>query len=175
MQQTLVLDQGYQPHRVVSWQRAVIMVFDRKVEVVEEYEELIRSISISLKMPAVVRLLKRVRRPERRVRFSRMNVATRDDFTCQYCRKRLPLARLTYDHVLPRSQGGKTHWQNIVMACHPCNERKANRTPLQAGMHLGANPLEPKWLPAVTMRLNLEDVPSAWASWLYWNVTLDEG
>lgn len=175
MQQTLVLDQGYQPHRVVTWQRAVIMLFDGKAEVLEEYDDLIRSISITLKMPAVVRLLGRVRRPQRRVRFSRLNVATRDRFTCQYCQKRLPLSRLTYDHVVPRSQGGLTRWTNIVMACHPCNQRKANKTPAQAGMHLRAAPEQPNWLPAITLRLNVGDVPSAWASWLYWNVSLEEG
>ena len=175
MQQTLVLDQGYQPHRVVSWQRAVLMLFDGKVEVVEEYDDVIRSISISLRMPAVVRLLARVRKPQRRVRFSRMNVATRDDFTCQYCIKRLPVSRLTYDHVVPRSQGGTTSWTNIVMACHPCNEKKGGRTPQQAGMRLSRAPTQPTWLPQITLRLSIDDVPSAWASWLYWNTTLEEG
>jgi 5-methylcytosine-specific restriction endonuclease McrA len=175
MQQTLVLDQGYQPHRVVSWQRAVLMLFDGKVEVVEEYDDLIRSISITLKMPAVVRLLSRVRQPRRRVRFSRMNVATRDGFRCQYCAQKLPLSRLTYDHVIPRSLGGLTSWTNIVMACYPCNGKKANRTPAQARMELRARPVQPSWLPEVTLRLSIDDVPSAWASWLYWNATLEEG
>lgn len=175
MQQTLVLDQGYQPHRVVSWQRAVLLLFDGKVEVVEEYDDLIRSISITLKMPAVVRLLGQVRRPRRRVRFSRMNVATRDGFRCQYCASKLPLSRLTYDHVTPRSQGGLTCWSNIVMACYPCNGKKADRTPAQARMKLRAPPVQPDWLPAITLRLSAHDVPSAWASWLYWNATLEQG
>ncbi|MCZ2109143.1 MAG: hypothetical protein LC118_06205 [Dehalococcoidia bacterium] len=82
---TLVLDQGYQPHRIVSWQRAVHMIFDGKVEVVSEYDDEIRSISITIKMPAVVRLLSRVRGRKQMVKFSRINVATRDGFTCQYC------------------------------------------------------------------------------------------
>src|SRR5690348_9198108 len=112
---TLVLDQGYQPHRVVSWQRAVLMLFDGKVEVVEEYDDDIRSVTITIKMPSVVRLVRAVRRKVV-VKLSRMNVALRDDFRCQYCATKLPLSKLTYDHVLPRSQGGTTCWENIVMA-----------------------------------------------------------
>lgn len=171
---TLVLDQGYQPHRVVSWQRAVTMLFDGKVEVVEEYSEDVRSVTLTIKMPAVVRLLRAVR-GNRGVKFSRMNVATRDGFRCQYCRRQLPLSRLTYDHVLPRCQGGKTRWDNIVMACRPCNGRKAHRTPEQARMPLLKQPVRPKWLPIVAFRIDPSfTVPDLWANWLYWHGTLDE-
>lgn len=172
MHQTLVLDQGYQPHRVVSWQRAVVLVFGGKVEVVETYDAEVRSPSVAVKVPAVVRLKGRSRRPTRRIRFSRMNVALRDDFTCQYCRARLPLGKLTFDHVVPRSQGGATSWQNIVMACAPCNARKAGRTPAQAGMDLRAVPEQPRFLPTVVPRLDARNVPAAWASWLYWTSPL---
>lgn len=172
---TLVLDQGYQPHRIVSWQRAVHMLFDGKVELVETYDDDIRSVSITIKMPAVVRLLARVRGKRRAVKFSRINVATRDEFRCQYCAVRLPLSKLTYDHVVPRAQGGRTVWENIVMACYRCNERKANRTPAQADMTLRKAPVKPAYLPVITMRFTPTDVPSAWASWLYWNGALEEG
>jgi 5-methylcytosine-specific restriction endonuclease McrA len=172
---TLVLDQGYQPHRVVSWQRAVHMLFDGKVEVVSTYDDDIRSVSITIKMPAVVRLLSRVRGKRHAVKFSRINVATRDEMRCQYCSVRLPLSKLTYDHVVPRAQGGRTVWENIVMACYPCNESKANRTPAQAGMTLRKAPVKPAYLPVVSLRFSLQDVPSAWASWLYWNGALEEG
>lgn len=172
---TLVLDQGYQPHRIVSWQRAVTMLFDGKVEVVEEYDDDIRSVSITIKVPAVVRLLHRVRGKKQAVKFSRINVATRDNFTCQYCGERLPLGKLTYDHVIPRSQGGRTTWENIVMACYKCNERKGNRTPEKANMKLRKQPVKPAYLPVITMRFDMSDIPSAWASWIYWNGTLDEG
>ena len=171
---TLVLDRGYQPHRIISWQRAVLMLFDGKVEVVEEYEEDIRSVSISIKMPAVVRLLRAVQ-SQRGVKFSRMNVATRDDFRCQYCERRLPLSKLTYDHVVPRSQGGRTHWENIVMACQTCNRVKAGRTPEQAGMRLLKEPRRPKWLPLIAFRVDPAcSVPEAWANWLYWHGRLEE-
>src|SRR5690606_15207836 len=107
-----------------------------KVEVVEEYDEDIRSVSITIKMPAVVRMLRAIRGRKRAIKFSRINVATRDDFRCQYCSLKLPLRHLTYDHVVPRSQGGRTTWENIVMACRDCNSRKSGRTPKQAGMTL---------------------------------------
>ena len=133
---TLVLDQGYQPHRIISWQRAVCMIFDGKVEVVEEYDEDVRSVTITIKMPAVVRLLRTVVGRKRAIKFSSINVAMRDDFKCQYCGARHRLCGLTYDHVVPKSQGGKTNWENIVMACYACNEKKGNCTPKQAGLRL---------------------------------------
>lgn len=171
---TLVLDQGYQPHRVVSWQRAVVMLFDGKVEVVEEYDEDIRSVTFTIKMPAVVRLLRAVR-GRRGVKFSRMNVAARDGFRCQYCETAFPLCKLTYDHVVPRAQGGKTRWENIVMACYICNGRKGHRTPEQAGMRLRKTPARPNWLPVVAFRIEpASNIPEAWTNWVYWHGALEE-
>lgn len=173
---TLVLDQGYQPHRIISWQRAVTLLFAGKVEVVEEYDEDIRSVTITIKMPAVVRLLRAVRGKKRAVKFSRINVATRDDFRCQYCSERKVLRKLTYDHVVPRSQGGRTTWDNIVMACYECNEAKGDRTPQQAGMRLRKQPAKPKWLPVVAFRIDPSlNIPDAWANWLYWHGALEHG
>jgi len=172
---TLVLDQGYQPHRVVTWQRAVMLWWEGKCEVVEEYDNDIRSVSITIKMPAVVRLLHRVRGKKQAVKFSRINVATRDNFTCQYCVKKLPLSKLTYDHVVPKSKGGKTCWENIVMACHPCNEGKRDRSPEQAGLKLRKQPVKPAYLPVVTMRFEMTNIPDAWVSYVYWNSPLEEG
>jgi 5-methylcytosine-specific restriction endonuclease McrA len=174
---TLVLDRGYQPHRVVSWQRAVLMVFDGKVEVVEEYDQDIRSVTLTIKMPAVVRLLRAVRavRGKRGVKFSRINVATRDDFRCQYCGRKLALRELTYDHVVPRAQGGKTTWENIAMACYPCNGRKGHRRPEQAGMRLRKLPVAPTWLPVLSFRIDpAYSVPEAWMNWVYWHGALDQ-
>jgi 5-methylcytosine-specific restriction endonuclease McrA len=171
---TLVLDRGYQPHRVVTWQRAVTMLFDGKVEVVEEYDEDIRSVTLTIKMPAVVRLLRAVRGP-RGVKFSRMNVATRDGFRCQYCGRKLPLGSLTYDHVVPRSLGGLTCWENIVMACLPCNGKKGRRTPAQVGMRLLKAPVKPAWLPVIAFRIDPAcSIPEAWVNWVYWHGALQE-
>ena len=171
---TLVLDQGYQPHRVVSWQRAITMLFDGKVEVVEEYDHDIRSVTFTIKMPAVVRLLRAVR-GKRGVKFSRMNVATRDGFRCQYCGRKFPLSKLTYDHVIPRAQGGKTCWENIVMACYPCNGRKGHRAPGQVGMKLLKQPTRPQWLPVIAFRIDPAcSIPDQWVSWIYWHGSLEE-
>jgi 5-methylcytosine-specific restriction endonuclease McrA len=167
---TLVLDQGYQPHRIISWQRAVCMIFDGKVEVVEEYDEDVRSVTICIKMPAVVRLLRNIVGGKRAIKFSRINVAMRDDFKCQYCGVPHRLRGLTYDHVVPKSQGGKTNWENIVMACYGCNEKKGNRSPREAGLRLRRPPVRPKWLPVVAFRVDpASSIPEAWANWVYWH------
>ena len=174
MEQTLVLDQGYQPHRIVTWQRAVTMLFSGKVEVVEEYDEDICSISITIKMPAVVRLLRAIRGRQQAVKFSRINVMTRDKFRCQYCGRKLPMSDLSYDHVIPRCQGGKTTWENIVTACYPCNDRKASRTPRQAGMQLRSVPKKPRYLPFLAFAISTKSIPDAWATWVYWQGSLEE-
>lgn len=171
---TLVLDQGYQPHRIVSWQRAVLMMFDGKVEVIEEYDDDIRTVTFVIKMPAVVRLL-RALRGKRGVKFSRMNVAIRDGFTCQYCARKLPLCKLTYDHVVPRAQGGTTCWENIVMACYACNGCKGARAPSQVGLKLRKQPKRPQWLPVVAFKIDPSlSVPETWLNWVYWHGALEQ-
>lgn len=173
--QTLVLTQSWQPHKIIPWQRAVCLLFAGKVEVVEEYDEEIRSVTLTLRMPAVVRLLRTFRGPLRAVKFSRINVLTRDGFRCQYCGKRMPMHELNYDHVIPRVQGGRTSWENIVTSCYACNRRKSNRTPEQASMRLLAQPKRPKSLPIAVFRLDLRSsIPDAWASWVYWQGALEE-
>src|SRR5262245_39571130 len=102
--QTLVLTHAYEPHRVVSWQRAITMFLGGKVEVLSEFEEDVRSVTITIKMPAVVRLVRAVQQhPRRGVKFSRANVLARDAFACQYCSRRLSPRELTFDHVIPRA------------------------------------------------------------------------
>ncbi len=173
--QTLVLDYAYRPHKIVSWERAVTLFFLGKVQVVEEYDEEIRSVSISIRMSAVVRLMRAIRGPKRGVRFSRINILARDGWRCQYCSRKLPISRLNYDHVLPRARGGRTIWENIVTACYPCNQRKGDRTPEEAGMRLRHAPTRPAWLPITLLRLDTRDVPDRWATYLYWQTALDEG
>lgn len=171
----LVLDQGYQPHRIVSWQCAITMLFRGVCEVIEEYDEDVRAVTFVMKMPAVIRLLKRISR-RRAVRFSRMNVLLRDSFTCQYCGHKFPTRQLNYDHVLPRSQGGKTCWENIVTSCFDCNHRKAGRTPEQAKMWLLRKPERPKTLPLIAFHIEEGDnFPEVWRNYLYWHGALEEG
>ena len=161
--QTLMLTPAMVPHRVISWQDAVTLSFLGKVEVLETYEEEIRSPTTTILAPAVVRL-KRHGVPQRRVlKFSRTNVFVRDDFSCQYCGIRKAGNELTYDHVLPRVQGGKTVWENIVACCQKCNGQKRGRTPEQAGMKLRKRPERPRWLPAApVVSLGARRIPEVW-------------
>lgn len=170
---TLLLSQSYEPIKIISWQRAITLLFLGKVEVVEEYAHDVRSVTVVIKIPAVVRLLRAFRRHHKPVKFSRVNIYARDGYTCQYCGVRLSVSELTYDHVVPRSQGGATDWTNIVTCCHECNRVKGGRTPRQAGMQLRALPVQPNWVPAVTIRVSLRSVPDAWRDYLYWTGELD--
>ena len=170
---TLVLSPGYEPVKIVSWQRAITLLFLGKVEVIEEYNRDIKSTSLVIKIPAVVRLLAAIRRHKQPVKFSRVNIYGRDRYTCQYCGARKAIAKLTYDHVVPRSAGGKTTWTNIVTACETCNRKKANRTPEQAGMRLLAQPVQPKAMPSLVITVSKESMPDAWRDYLYWTGELE--
>lgn len=165
---TLLLSQSYEPITVISWQRALTLLSLGKVEVLEEYDTAVRSTTFIIKLPSVVRLLRAFRRHRKPVKFSRVNIYARDDYACQYCGEKKKLTELTYDHVLPRHQGGKTEWTNIVTACQDCNLFKGARTPEQADMKLRNRPVQPKWVPAVTITVSTRSMPDAWRDYLYW-------
>jgi len=168
MENTLLLSASYEPLSIIPWKRAVLLVLLDKVEVLEEYARAVRSPSVSLQLPAVVRLQRLVRRGPRRVKFSRQNIFHRDNFTCQYCHKPHPPSQLTYDHIVPRSRGGQTTWTNIVTSCIHCNLKKGNK-PLHAlNVALLKPPVEPRWLPAFSNLLHLEQAPPAWRDYLAW-------
>jgi 5-methylcytosine-specific restriction endonuclease McrA len=133
-QRVLILDSTYRPLGLISWKKAVALAWLEKADILEEYDEVLRSPSFEMNMPAVVRLVKYTRAREPRLRFSKRNLYTRDKGTCQYCGKHVSYDASTYDHVLPRCKGGKTGWNNIVIACAKCNEYKDDKTPAQAGM-----------------------------------------
>lgn len=174
MSQTLVLNQGYQPTAVVSWQQAIRLFFLDKVEIVREYEDReLRSTHLVIKMPAVVRLLKSFKRKPRPVKFNRINIHARDKGSCQYCGKKVSLKESTYDHIKPRSQGGKTTWENVVISCVDCNSTKGGRTPEQAGMRLRSVPVKPKTIPTMAIKIHRERAPAAWRDFLYWTGELD--
>ena len=162
----LVLTPWMQPHQAVSWQEAVTIVYLKKAEVLEQYDAFVSSPSVRLRIPAVVRLKKMIARVKSDVKFSRINVYTRDGFRCQYCGLKRTMKHLNYDHVLPRSQGGKTVWENIVTSCIRCNLQKDCRTPEQAGMRLLRKPIKPKSLPLSGTFVLPTDVPAVWASYL---------
>jgi 5-methylcytosine-specific restriction endonuclease McrA len=171
---TLVLSQSFEPIKIVSWQRAITLLFLNKAEVIEEYDRNIKTTSLVIKIPAVVRLLNAFRRHKKPVKFSRVNIYGRDNYTCQYCGTRKKVGDLTYDHVTPRAQGGKTIWSNIVTACGSCNAEKANRTPAQAGMRLLKQPAQPTATPTLVVTVSRTSVPDAWRDYLYWTAALDQ-
>lgn len=174
MSRVLLLTQGYVPHKVISWSRAITMIYTNKVDVVEETEEVIyRKGDTTIFMPSVVKLNKPVSNLKRAVKFSRMNVFTRDGFRCCYCGSPKKASSLNYDHVTPRHLGGRTVWENIVSSCYPCNSRKANRTPEQAGMKLLKKPRKPTHLPHVGPRFDPAEIPAAWVEYVR-NFFVDE-
>jgi len=172
MNAVLFLDVDWQPMRVDAWTRAITDLFLGKVEVIEySRDRTIKGVDREYPMPAVVRVLRRFRRDRVVIKFSRINIYTRDRFTCQYCGARFLAEDLTFDHVVPRSAGGRTSWDNIVTACVPCNSSKANRTPREAGMTLLRRPAKPRFLPVVIVRMDGRDVPTEWRP--YWSAPLE--
>lgn len=141
MKRSLVLNASYEPLSVVTARRAAVLVLKQKAEVLHAGEEMFRSESLDVPAPTVIRLNYFVYVPYRsRASLSRRAVFVRDGHACQYCGK--PAENI--DHVLPRSRGGRHTWENVVASCRPCNSKKENRTPAEAGMYLPRAPFVPK-------------------------------
>lgn len=169
MEQVLLLNMTFEPLGSISWQKAIVLYYKGRVEVVEEYDRDVRSVSFSFKMPAVVRLLRMAKiRKREHVPFTRSNVYARDHYTCQYCGEPGDHDELTFDHVVPVAHGGRRSWTNIVTACEPCNRQKGGRTPEEAGMALRRKPAVPSPSPLMTARITIsvKRAPSAWRQWL---------
>jgi 5-methylcytosine-specific restriction endonuclease McrA len=162
---------SYFPLSLLSWQDAVKAVFLERVNIVSEYDTAIHSPSSSMQLPSVVSL-KRYVKPVRKPAFTRFNLFLRDTFICQYCGSP---EDLTFDHLIPRSKGGQTTWENVVAACSPCNLRKGGRMPKEAGMHPAIWPFEPTVY-------DLQDrgrafppnhLHESWRDFLYWDAELE--
>ena len=168
---SLLLNASYEPLRVITWQRAVVLLVKDKVEVLASYDRTIRGVRVTLDMPSVLRLLNRVRLARRghQVPFSRSNIYLRDKYQCQYCSRRFHSSALTFDHVIPVSQGGRKIWENIVTCCIDCNRRKGGKTPRQAGLPLMRPPRRPASLPAQAIVYGMNEVPSSWQDYLSWS------
>ena len=162
---------SYYPLSLWSWQDAIKAVFLDRVNIVSEYETMVRSPSFTMKLPSVVSLREFVQ-PPRYPAFTRFNVFLRDRFQCQYCGAH---DDLTFDHVLPRSRGGRTTWENVVAACAPCNLRKGNRMPRDIGMI----PMQSPYRPSVhDLHNNGRAFPpnylhDSWMDYLYWDTELE--
>lgn len=191
----LVLNRLYQPVHVTTVKRAISLLYAGVARAIDAQYRLfdfqswaelsaevaadsLGAVGRRIRIPRVIVLTAYERLPKARVRFSRLNIYARDHNTCQYCGRCLPRAELNLDHVIPRSRGGLTTWENVVCSCVPCNLHKGGRTPLEAGMKLLKVPVRPKWTPIFKAPIS-----RAYREWLpfltlvdasYWNVELEE-
>jgi 5-methylcytosine-specific restriction endonuclease McrA len=161
----LLLNATYEPLHILSWKRVLRLLTAGKVEVVEESDREVRSVSVVIRIPSVVRLLRYVGYRQPIPKLSRANVYARDDFRCAYCGKEHEARALSLDHVVPKAQGGKTAWENVVTCCVPCNVKKANRTPGQAHLTLLRQPRRPDRFNALVLTFGRQ-VPSAWRNYV---------
>jgi 5-methylcytosine-specific restriction endonuclease McrA len=159
----LVLNATFEPVNVCTVRRAVVLLLKEKAELIERAGWELHSEHTTLARPMVIRLVSYVHVPRdtHRRKITRRAVFARDGWTCQYCGSR---SNLTVDHVIPRSKGGSSEWDNIVASCAPCNRRKGNMTPLQANMHPAREPRAPH--PQVFIHVASPTIPAAWRAWL---------
>ncbi len=166
---------NYFPLSIWPWQEAVKALFRDSVTVVSEYDRVVRSPSFEIKLPSVLALKEYVPMASRPA-FTRFNVFLRDRWTCQYCASGFKTHELTFDHVIPRSRGGRTNWENIVAACQCCNTRKGNGMPHEMNMYPIHEPRQP-------MLHELQDqgrkfppnfLHKSWGDFLYWDTELEE-
>ena len=165
---------SYYPLSVWSWQDAIRALFRGSVTIVSEYERTVRSPGLEIKLPSVLALKEYVPM-SRSPAFTRFNVFLRDQWTCQYCGNEFKTHELTFDHVIPRSKGGKTNWENIVASCKGCNTKKGNHMPADIGMHPIKKPRQPS---IHELRNNGRRFPpnflhESWGDFLYWDTELD--
>ena len=154
----------YEAHDFESWSDLAVL----------RGEPCIRTINLKIRVPEVILLGTYNGVPRKEVVFSRRNIFKRDRFTCQYCGARPGLEDLTLDHVLPRSRGGLSGWENLVVACLGCNTRKANRTPGEAGMRLRRRPRRPRWSPLLAVSVaRRRESWDAFVSRAYWDAPLE--
>jgi 5-methylcytosine-specific restriction endonuclease McrA len=163
---------SYLPLSLWCWQDAIKAAYLDRVDIVAEYDEIVRSPSVEIKVPSVI-VLKDYVKPREMAAFTRFNLFLRDEFTCQYCGSQ---GDMTFDHVIPRARGGRTTWGNVVASCGPCNLRKAARSVREAGFHLHRKPCAPST--AQLMNAGRKFPPNhlhdSWVDFLYWDAELEE-
>ena len=159
----LVLNATYEPINVCTVRRAIVLILKAKAEVIDEHELELHAEKLSMTRPSVIRLTAYVRIPYKsfRRKITRRAVFARDGWECQYCGAR---TSLTVDHVIPRSKGGGSGWDNIVASCAPCNRRKGDRLPHQVGMHPRSKPRTPS--AHVFIQLASPTIPATWRQYL---------
>tara|TARA_B100000579_G_scaffold422072_1_gene423640 strand:- start:235 stop:798 length:564 start_codon:yes stop_codon:yes gene_type:complete len=166
---------NYFPLSLCSWQETVKAVFTNKVNVVSEYEEKVHSPNIIMRLPSVIALREYVLN-SRKPAFTRFNLFLRDGFCCQYCGCQFSAEELTFDHVIPRSRGGRTIWDNVVSACASCNVNKGHKLLSEIGIKPIKQPSEPN---NYELQANGRAFPpnylhKSWRDFLYWDTELDK-
>lgn len=167
---------SYFPLSLWPWQETVKAVFLDRVNIISEYEQEVHSPSFTMRLPSVISLKEFVPQ-SRRPAFTRFNVFLRDKFRCQYCSDTFPTHDLTFDHVVPRSKGGRTTWTNVVTACQTCNLIKGNHLPHEVGMFPRRRPTQPT---THLLQENGRSFPpnylhQSWRDFLYWDTELETG
>ncbi len=162
---------SYYPLSLWPWQEAVKAVWLDRVDIVAEYDEVVRSPTTVIRIPSVV-VLKDFVKPQKRVAFTRFNLFLRDEFCCQYCGAK---GDLTFDHVVPRARGGVTSWENVVAACSSCNLRKGSRSLRQSGMTLRKPTRQPsaEELRNMGRKFRPGHLHDSWMDYLYWDAELE--
>ena len=163
---------SYFPLSLWAWQDSVKAVFLERVDIIAEYEQEVRSPSFAMRLPSVIALREYVK-PALYPAFTRFNLFLRDEFECQYCGSK---GEMTFDHVVPRSKGGKTTWTNVVAACSSCNLRKGNLTVAKCGLRLARKPFRPTamQLQNIGRKFPPNYLHESWMDYLYWDAELDE-
>ena len=162
---------SYYPLSVWPWQEAVKAAVLDRVNILAEYDEVVRSPSLEMRIPSVV-VLKDYVKPQKRVAFTRFNLFLRDEFRCQYCGAK---GDLTFDHVVPRAAGGVTSWENVVAACSPCNLKKGSKPLRLTGLSLMKPPRQPtaEELRNVGRKFPPGHLHDSWMDFLYWDAELE--
>ncbi len=151
--EVLVLNASYEPLNLISTRRAILLLIKDKAEIIEATDRMIRAASTELPQPLVIRLRRYIKLPHNlSLPLTRRLVYARDQYTCQYCGGHFPASQLTLDHIIPKSRGGQKVWENIVTACKRCNQKKGNRTPQEAHMHLIRQPYRPRYIALVWLK-----------------------
>jgi 5-methylcytosine-specific restriction endonuclease McrA len=167
--EVLLLNSSWQPMRVISWRKAITLYYRGVVEIVENYtDSFLRTPSMNVPVPCVVRFIKYNRRSFKEARFTRRNVYLRDNGRCRYCSKEIGFQDITLDHVHPKSKGGGSDWDNVVISCHTCNQKKGSKTLSEAGMEIkGGRPTRPTSSLPIPQFMALEGrYPEQWAVFL---------
>ena len=162
---------SYYPLSLWNWQDAIRASISNRVNIIAEYDEVVRSPSVEIKIPSVV-VLKQYIRPTSASAFTRFNLFLRDEFKCQYCGSK---GDMTFDHIVPRSKGGRTTWENVVASCQKCNLRKGSKSIKNAGLSLRQKPIkpDPEYLRNQGRKFPPNYLHDSWLDYLYWDAELE--